>query len=276
MLSQVVPELSSISGGVLCVVAARSWGGCRMRFTSGPTLRVAPAAASPAAMTGCLRSAAAVAAAAAAADDAPSPPAAAPTRRGDVLPRLPPAAVLTPDKDLASLGDHVWRGVVQARYYDVAPAVRVATAAALGRWAAAYPAVYLSDERLKYFGWLLNDPASAVRGAAVGELIGLYREPGLAGSLDLFASRLAAASSRWGATWTRGWLRRRCGWRRCSAGGASGPAPAGGGGLCRRRRRRRRGGGRGRPPRGVCVPHRRVGGAARRAPRGGRVHRRRV
>ncbi|GAB0490999.1 hypothetical protein MMPV_002242 [Pyropia vietnamensis] len=93
------------------------------------------------------------------------------------------------DKDLASLGDHVWRGIVQSSYRDVAAPVRVATVEALARWAAAYPSVYLSDERLKYLGWLLNDPAPAVRGAAVGALTRLFSDADLAGSLDEFAGR---------------------------------------------------------------------------------------
>lgn len=96
------------------------------------------------------------------------------------------------DKDLASLGDHVWRGIVQSSYRDVAAPVRVATVEALARWAVAYPSVYLSDERLKYLGWLLNDPAPAVRGASIGALSRLFSDPALAGSLDMFASRFGA------------------------------------------------------------------------------------
>ena len=45
------------------------------------------------------------------------------------------------------------------RYKDVEPDIRFECVQALGRCVAGYPSLFLSDLKLKYLGWLLNDKA---------------------------------------------------------------------------------------------------------------------
>jgi len=180
--------LRSTTAALQASLAAGGRGGGTRGASPGGGGGAAAAAAAAAAGT---RPASAASAGSGGAGGTPAAAAAAAAGRAAVANdrRRKVARAAAKDRDLAALGDHVWQGVVQVRYRDVAPAIRAAAATAIGRWAAAYPSVYLGDERLKLVGWLLNDPAAPVRAAAVAALRPLYARPDVAGSLDTFTGR---------------------------------------------------------------------------------------
>ena len=50
--------------------------------------------------------------------------------------------------------------VYMHRYRDTDPDIRLACISFLGSWIYKYPSYYLTDQYLKYIGWMLNDKVS--------------------------------------------------------------------------------------------------------------------
>jgi hypothetical protein len=71
--------------------------------------------------------------------------------------------------------ESVFKSVFAHRYRDASADIRADCVDLAGRWAAAAPALYLTNSHLKYLGWMLNDGESAVvREAALNAIAHIY------------------------------------------------------------------------------------------------------
>ncbi|CCE82230.1 Piso0_001943 [Millerozyma farinosa CBS 7064] len=61
------------------------------------------------------------------------------------------------------------------RYRDIDPMVRQECLQKLGEWMVLYPDFFFQSSYLRYFGWLLSDPSSSVRGEIAKALLKLYK-----------------------------------------------------------------------------------------------------
>ncbi|RKP28744.1 hypothetical protein METBISCDRAFT_28823, partial [Metschnikowia bicuspidata] len=72
------------------------------------------------------------------------------------------------------LGD-IFQNVFNCRYKDVDVAIRAECLKSLAQWASKYPDMFLQPNYLRYFGWMLSDPADAVKKEALRGLHKLYK-----------------------------------------------------------------------------------------------------
>ena len=75
------------------------------------------------------------------------------------------------------------------RYRDYCPEIRVICMDEISVWMRTFPKVFLSDQYLKYVGWLLNDKAKEVRKSCLTALASLVRDKELCTDLALFTKR---------------------------------------------------------------------------------------
>ncbi|XP_065098425.1 cohesin subunit SA-1 [Paramisgurnus dabryanus] len=92
-------------------------------------------------------------------------------------------------EDLRSLMNGIFKGVFVHRYRDVFPEIRAICMEEMGVWLRECPAHFLSDEHLKYVGWMLHDKQAVVRLKCVLTLQKLYEEKNFIGQLELFTTR---------------------------------------------------------------------------------------
>lgn len=78
------------------------------------------------------------------------------------------------DAILEYLGD-IFQNVFNSRYRDVDVLIRVESLKALALWATAYGDMFLQANYLRYFGWMLSDPADLVEREAIRGILKLYR-----------------------------------------------------------------------------------------------------
>ncbi|KAJ7624985.1 hypothetical protein DFH06DRAFT_1305016 [Mycena polygramma] len=80
-------------------------------------------------------------------------------------------------------------GVFVHRYRDLDPVIRSDCTLALGTWFTKHPAHFLDANYLRYIGWVLSDPATPVRLAALRALTGVYSQPTYAPQVHHFTER---------------------------------------------------------------------------------------
>ncbi|KAJ6588456.1 hypothetical protein B0H19DRAFT_207200 [Mycena capillaripes] len=83
-------------------------------------------------------------------------------------------------------------GVFVHRYRDLDPIIRADCTLALGTWFTKHPAHFLDASFLRYIGWVLSDPASSVRLAALRALTGVYSQPNYGPQVHSFTERFKA------------------------------------------------------------------------------------
>lgn len=75
------------------------------------------------------------------------------------------------------------------RYRDLDPAIRADCVQSLGKWILTHSTHFLDASYLRYIGWVLSDPVTSVRLAAVKSLVSLYAKKDYAVSLSTFTDR---------------------------------------------------------------------------------------
>lgn len=75
------------------------------------------------------------------------------------------------------------------RYRDLDPAIRADCVQSLGKWILSHSTYFLDGSYLRYIGWVLSDPITSVRLAAVKSLSSLYAKKDYAVSLSTFTDR---------------------------------------------------------------------------------------
>ncbi|GMH33633.1 hypothetical protein BSKO_01467 [Bryopsis sp. KO-2023] len=91
--------------------------------------------------------------------------------------------------DVKDVINTFFNGVFSHRFRDVDPEIRTVVISALGKWCAALPSEFLSDNYLKYVAWAMSDRAPVVRLAAVKALLNLYEDDDNALPLHEFTVR---------------------------------------------------------------------------------------
>ncbi|GBF99460.1 hypothetical protein Rsub_11946 [Raphidocelis subcapitata] len=95
-------------------------------------------------------------------------------------------------KELEQVIGVLFQGVFAHRFRDVDERVRAEVISAIGAWAAACPATFLSDSYLKYLAWAQSDAHPAVRAAAVAAIEALYQDSDNLPRLTEFTGRFRA------------------------------------------------------------------------------------
>jgi cohesin complex subunit SA-1/2 len=93
---------------------------------------------------------------------------------------------------LDALVDKCFSTIFVHRYRDLHSVIRMLCLEALGKWVLAYPAHFLDDKKLKYFGWLLSDKDAGVRLLCLDCILSLYSDDAPAEQLEklkLFTKR---------------------------------------------------------------------------------------
>lgn len=75
------------------------------------------------------------------------------------------------------------------RYKDTVPDIRGLGVESLGVWVLKYPDTFLSDQYLRYFGWLLADKHSGVRELVLKQLLRIYAKSDWHSQLNKFTKR---------------------------------------------------------------------------------------
>ena len=85
--------------------------------------------------------------------------------------------------------NNIFKDIFIMRYRDICPEIRVICMDEISVWMRTFPKVFLSDQYLKYVGWLLNDKAKEVRKSCLTALGTLVRDKDLCADLALFTKR---------------------------------------------------------------------------------------
>ena len=85
--------------------------------------------------------------------------------------------------------NNIFKDIFIMRYRDYCPEIRVICMDEISVWMRTFPKVFLSDQYLKYVGWLLNDKAKEVRKSCLTALASLVRDKELCTDLALFTKR---------------------------------------------------------------------------------------
>jgi len=85
--------------------------------------------------------------------------------------------------------NNVFKDIFIMRYRDICPEIRVICMDEISVWMKTFPKVFLSDQYLKYVGWLLNDKSKEVRRSCLTALGALFKDRELCQDLALFTKR---------------------------------------------------------------------------------------
>ena len=64
---------------------------------------------------------------------------------------------------LSTLANNLFNGIFVHRYKDTSDVIRWRAVCHLGQWIVTYQDTYMTEEYLKYIGWMLSDPDTDVR-----------------------------------------------------------------------------------------------------------------
>ncbi|KAF7639089.1 SCD domain-containing protein [Meloidogyne graminicola] len=94
-------------------------------------------------------------------------------------------------EELTAMTQFLFRSVFALRYRDIVPDIRIICLTELGNWMRAYPASFLNDSYLKYYGWCISDKVRVpeVRLCCLNTLLPLYDNADTIVRLELFTSK---------------------------------------------------------------------------------------
>ena len=99
------------------------------------------------------------------------------------------AELETHQQEVEQFLNTIFKDIFIMRYRDICSDIRVICMDEISVWMRTFPKVFLSDQYLKYVGWLLNDKAKEVRKSCLNALGTLFRDKELCNDLALFTKR---------------------------------------------------------------------------------------